>query len=1177
MNYSHSTLHSTKFYSKAGCMILLFLLLGMLLSLSSCNNKNGQIPVYTGMTINNKAAKQAAFPSYDLLALDAYNPWESLVVANPCNSNGVSEHPNPEHGNNSENGHVHGDLFGKEADQEDPFDQVEGTGQSNEDILQGKVESSLEIVGGAKPIYYAEKGQDIYITVHIDNPDNYEILSFTLNGNKYSSYMFEDGSDMENLILKVNVGDVEGVQEYTIDAIKYVDGTDIKDVRMDGNKTVRAGIATDKQPLPAISAEVINFNDVSFDVDIDDQLSLISHSEGEVMAVLYDGDKVVDMKKLTLGEQTSVKFEGLTTNSLYQYAIVAYYDSLDSNGADIHVLYTKAFYTRAILLFNNVVLGTETVDYELSWADDAPDKALQTLVLESAFDGKVSLSVDTLHIDKLRSEADYTLTATYLNGGKEETVSISFRTNAKIAPVLSMNEVSKGQHEVSFSMDFVDPDGIAKLERLQLISDKTGTKDIPMDTRSLSDLLSDTSYTIKATYSYDLNDGTGLHVEEQELVIRTNQKTMPTVTLTESSHSQSSFSFELTLGDPDGIAKLERLQLISDKTGTKDIPMDTRSLSDLLSDTSYTIKITYTYDLMDGNGLQESYETLSCKTDAKETPSFSVDNTRVIVDSTSITADYLLKDVDNILIDYKVELFKGDILIAENEQKNIAFNALSYYTDYTVKISYSYDLNNGNGVQLAVMDYDFKTWPVIDAIECNVVNTSAIFEGNTIYLQIQLDNPLEMVVSKVKINGKTYGVTGASTDAKVFVEIIYNGQFAGGDTVLEVETITAMLDGVSYTIQLNQKVTDKVFLNGKIEIVSLELVNKEFIPFKNGDWVFYSEEVYALVTLRNPTGYVVDSLSDYTKLDDNRYYRAIGGTGAITIDPISALSYHNEYLSKTQYFSKIECSNQVYRVASDDVVYISTPQDLLHMGGGYYYELTNDIDLSGMEWHGAEFFGVFDGKGHSIKNMSVVNSIINADENLYLGLFSRGEGIIKNLNSESITVIAEISSPIGFSGYYGALVGYAEGYLFIDNCSVDNYSTINITYNTALDDAWERAIYVGGLIGAICSESDITVSNCINSSNIYTEGDVRVYAGGFIGYINYSSNVIVNNGINNGNIEACEGKRDTCAGGIVGYIYYSSLSIKNSENRGNVIAGTKVGKLLGHAGDCSDFNVANSH
>jgi len=98
-------------------------------------------------------------------------------------------------------------------------------------------------------LYLAQKNEDIYILVHISNPAGYEILSFTLNGVKYSSYMFEEGSDLETLILKCNVGDVEGLQEYTIDAIKYVDGEKIKNVRMEGDRTVEILVGSSGEHL----------------------------------------------------------------------------------------------------------------------------------------------------------------------------------------------------------------------------------------------------------------------------------------------------------------------------------------------------------------------------------------------------------------------------------------------------------------------------------------------------------------------------------------------------------------------------------------------------------------------------------------------------------------------------------------------------------------------------------------------------------------------------------------------------------------------------------------------------------------------------------------------------------------------------------------------------------------
>ena len=134
--------------------------------------------------------------------------------------------------------------------------------------------------------YYAMKNEDIYIHVHLSNPDGFEILSFTINGEKYSSYMFESGSDLETLILKYNVGNVSGLQEYTIDAIKYVDGEKIKDARMDGDRTIEVYVNDDADGDISFNAELS-----VWDLTIDPRLP--SGVGGFTSLALYDGNQKI--------------------------------------------------------------------------------------------------------------------------------------------------------------------------------------------------------------------------------------------------------------------------------------------------------------------------------------------------------------------------------------------------------------------------------------------------------------------------------------------------------------------------------------------------------------------------------------------------------------------------------------------------------------------------------------------------------------------------------------------------------------------------------------------------------------------------------------------------------------------------------------------------------------------
>lgn len=251
-------------------IILVFILLSTVLV--ACNNI-GSTPVYQGMVVsdNNISATNL------LLNSNGYESYEAHSV--------------------------YGDYNGREnfIDQERPFKDSPTIGE--------KIQSTLLTEGG-EARYYADKNQDVFINIKIDNPKNFEILSFILNDVKYSSYMFERGSNMENIFVKVNSGLEGGIIEYTIDALKYVDGTKIKDVKMKGDKTVKIGVRADDLTYVSITNQVNNFNSLSFQANLVDKYNLIK--DGYAKAVLYDGNSLVNIVDLSVGEN-EITFDNLTS------------------------------------------------------------------------------------------------------------------------------------------------------------------------------------------------------------------------------------------------------------------------------------------------------------------------------------------------------------------------------------------------------------------------------------------------------------------------------------------------------------------------------------------------------------------------------------------------------------------------------------------------------------------------------------------------------------------------------------------------------------------------------------------------------------------------------------------------------------------------------------------------
>lgn len=295
-----------------------------------------------------------------------------------------------------------------------------------------------EVVKPDRSLYYAKKNEDIYVTVHIHNPENFEILSFTLNGFKYQSYMFEDGSDSTQLILKINVGDAEGMVDYTIDAIKYVDGTQIKDVRMDGERTVRVAVYPENQPTADVSNVVVTETELRFDLLVRDEKSLIADSEGEVYVALYGEDTLVSKQTVKLGEKNEIVFSNLTPGLEYRYEVVANYDALDGRGYGAYVLTAKSFKANSHVTVKNVSVVESTVSFEVDGLSYVTVQKVELLYNGvSVAEGDAS----TRRFDGIFA-GEYTISVTYsyTNNGAEQT-GYAFYHNVKITTMGRLDRI----------------------------------------------------------------------------------------------------------------------------------------------------------------------------------------------------------------------------------------------------------------------------------------------------------------------------------------------------------------------------------------------------------------------------------------------------------------------------------------------------------------------------------------------------------------------------------------------------------------------------------------------------------------------------------------------------------------------------------------------------------------
>lgn len=910
-----------------------------------------------------------------------------------------------------------------EVPEYDDHEEKEDTIEENiEDLVSIDVETDDEVK------YYVQPKETFTVEIHLSNPNQYEIQSFTLNGKKYSNYMFKDGSTMELLLLETTAPSTPGYYEYTIDAIKYIDGTEIKDVKMSGDKTIKTGIEYSSAPTASISSLNISTTYVDMGIDIVDKYSLIG--KNELFVYLSDGENIIDKKSLKVGSN-EITFENLEAHTLYEYGVITAFDLVD--GQDLHSewLLTDTFTTESIYSLSSIEKTNTSISFK---------------------------------VDK--------------NGEAGQIDAISLYDNSNGRLVASGNS----------------------------------------STRSFDGLLSNHTYKLYVDFSYTIN---GIKIADwvsEDITTVFNIK--PKVEILDISSDKTSVRYKIDMEDSDGVGAIDKVELLKDGAiVSTNNGMLEGEFNNLLSGNRYKIKVSYSYDLNDGNGVINSFIEEDIDTIAKNKPSIGID-TKLVTDS-SISADIVFDDVDSVGVINSVTLYKGNEVVAINSSKEVSFNDLDYYTDYKVVISYSYDLNDGKGMIEEVYEKEFKTSPYLDFKSCNIINTSAVSEGETIYMEVSLDNPSGAIPESVVVNGQKYNCASSTSQNKIYVEIINNGQFEGGNTELIIQKVNMQLDGKIYSVEPKNNNSDSVFINGILSVESLELVNS------NNEIVYYAfpkDEMKLLLTLKNKTGYSIDgsSLGEWIKIDDNHYYKNVTLENGWNYYDLTSISYSNDSLSKTLNIGYCS-SNRVYKVNSNSIVEINSLSGLQNTTfNGGYYKLTSDIDLSKTEWTNlGSFYGILDGNGYSIKNMTNVSTVTDKDINI--GLFKDASGLFLNCKLEDVTIMMTLNSTTP-DEYFASFGGFVSGTRFSDNIDA-SFINCEVTGDISINNTTTSGeTYVGGLVGYEYPYPPyLYIDNCRTNININIKkgNNTSGVGAGLVGYFAWANcKIFVYNSYVEGSINA---------------------------------------------------------
>jgi hypothetical protein len=372
--------------------------------------------------------------------------------------------------------------------------------------------------------YYAEQGERILVKVNMENPNNHIILSFTLNGFMYQNLDFNEGPELNGIIqiiVEFRVANASGIQNITIDAIKYIDSEDnntIKDAIFDADRTIQVGILYDDIPEILEVSETIASTSFTLDFTLTDPSSL---SVDTSFLYVFDGTNIMYIQPVSIGINSFV-VSALMMGHTYEYAITTLFDPLDGVGARLFVL-NQGILETLHGVTPNVTSTQDGVSSTLVTLDGVTITSV-SLYLNDIFVSNITETNNAYVLEDLLSNTSYELRTTYtytFNGSPLSQTSVeTFTTAAKDIPTVKvLSAVSFGN--LVFST-FRVTDGDDTITDLEVRLYKDGALVQTIDNVTLTPQVANPGtfnasvnliysgigdYLIVVVYTYDLNEG----------------------------------------------------------------------------------------------------------------------------------------------------------------------------------------------------------------------------------------------------------------------------------------------------------------------------------------------------------------------------------------------------------------------------------------------------------------------------------------------------------------------------------------------------------------------------------------------------------------------------------------------------------------------------------------------
>ena len=458
------------------------------------------------------------------------------------------------------------------------------------------------------------KNKDYYLFAYLDNSYNYPISSFKINDIFYKKDIFHEESTNKKVIIKFNSSVLNlGENNFNVNGFTYINERNKENYVTLSNINTKVDVLNDSIPTVSIKNMIFSSTSIKGKLEITNDIYNLLKGKLISLTIKENGKVIKEIK--TKDEFSFTELKPKTSYTLSGSIKLNFYDE---KGEIEHALFNETVATNSLGKIEKLSSTNDSISYNLELDEECEIETIKLINKDNneivdETNKKVSIFTNLL------SNHQYILKISFKHmtmGYKDELMKNVF-TKIVNKPNVNLKGINISENKIE-----IKPSIYYSLTNFHFnyieLNNSNNTKvdkyDTVQDSYIFENLFLNTIYNITYNYSYDLKDGLGIQTESSSIRVQTLAYKAPRVFFDAVSPDANSIYFKIAKEEEKIPATYIKTELYKGSTLYETTTLEEGKFRELETNYKYTLKLYYSYYLLDGNGIIDSYFTSSVTT-----------------------------------------------------------------------------------------------------------------------------------------------------------------------------------------------------------------------------------------------------------------------------------------------------------------------------------------------------------------------------------------------------------------------------------------------------------------------------------------------------------------------------------------------------------------------------------